>query len=437
MPPATSEGSVPPGDGHPSAALRGRGLLVARASWWLVAALSLVSFATGLSGRFAEPALRPFVFAFAEAPPEVVAEGLARLGLSPGFLAAHGYALVGLRAAVFYLAGALLFWRRPGERMALLVALLLVATPGADTDPRVLRAIAAEQPVRAAAGLALGALGSTLLLWLPLLFPDGRFRPRWTRPLAACWLLVQVGGTLLPGSPLDSFTWPPPLFAAFFLGGLGLGACAQAWRYRRVSGPVERQQAKWLALGLTAGLGGFAGGLALAPLVPPGWPAAHPAQAVLADLVLYTADTLTLLAIPLTLAVAILRHRLWDIDLIIRRTLIYGALTATLAAVYFASVVLLHRSVGGLTGQQESPVAIVASTLAIAALFHPLRRRIQGFIDRRFYRARYDAAQTLETFSARLRDEIDLDALRAEIVIVVRRSMHPEHVSLWLSAEQE
>jgi hypothetical protein len=135
--------------------------------------------------------------------------------------------------------------------------------------------------------------------------------------------------------------------------------------------------------------------------------------------------------IPVAVGIAILRYRLYDIDLIINRTLVYGSLTAMLVAVYVGSIVLLQGFLRALTGQ-ESQLAIVASTLAVAALFNPLRHRIQGFIDRRFYRSKYDARKTLETFSAKLRDETDLDALSDDLVKVVRETMQPAHVSLWL-----
>jgi hypothetical protein len=177
-----------------------------------------------------------------------------------------------------------------------------------------------------------------------------------------------------------------------------------------------------VVLGLVVALGGYCVFLLLDALLP---------GVLLASLLANTAYFVLLLFIPISIAIAILRYRLYDIDLIINRTLVYGSLTATLIALYFGGIVVLQRAFVLLTGQR-STLAVVASTLLIAALFSPLRRRIQSFIDRRFYRRKYDARKTLEAFSAKLRDETNLDALSVDLVGVVRETMQPAHVSLWL-----
>jgi hypothetical protein len=203
---------------------------------------------------------------------------------------------------------------------------------------------------------------------------------------------------------------------------------AQIYRYRYVSTPTERQQTKWVLFGVLLWL------LLMAMLsVPysielslhsgsplPWWTAVGG-----------TGWSLTLTIVPLSLSIAILRYRLYEIDLLINRTLVYGTLTATLVGLYFGGIVVLQRVFVVLAGH-ESTLAVVASTLVIAALFNPLRRSIQAFIDRRFYRRKYDAAKTLEVFSAKLRDETDLEALNNELVGVVKETMQPAYVSLWL-----
>jgi hypothetical protein len=200
----------------------------------------------------------------------------------------------------------------------------------------------------------------------------------------------------------------------------GLGAMISVFvRFRRARGD-ERQQIKWFA---------FAAALTLVWYLVFGQSTRELPEAIVA-----LASILVLQTIPVATGIAILRYRLYDIDRIINRTLVYGSLTVTLVALYFGGIVVLQRIFVTLTGQQ-STLAVVASTLLIAALFTPLRRRIQGFIDRRFYRSKYDARKTLEAFSAQLREETDLNALSEDLVGVVRETMQPAHVSLWLRPE--
>ncbi len=207
-------------------------------------------------------------------------------------------------------------------------------------------------------------------------------------------------------------------------------------RYRRSRGE-ERQQIKWIAFAASfVGLGFVSTlviGLIVRAFAPESWGNAN-TPPFWFDL-LFSIVLLSFGGVPVAVGIAVLRYRLYDIDLLINRTLVYGSLTVLLAAAYVGSVVGLQSVFRALTGEQ-STLAIVASTLAIAALFNPLRRRIQGFIDRRFYRRKYDAAKTLEAFNARLRDETDLDALSGDLVTVARSTMQPEHASLWLRPER-
>jgi len=184
-------------------------------------------------------------------------------------------------------------------------------------------------------------------------------------------------------------------------------------RFRRSRGE-ERLQLKWVA---------YAAAVTVAIVVP----AIAVTRGASPSLIIVVAAPL----VPVAAGVAILRYRLYDIDLLINRTLVYGSLTALLAAAYVGSVVSLQSVLRTLTGQ-ESTLAVVASTLVIAALFNPLRRWVQAFVDRRFYRSKYDARKTLEAFSAKLREETGLDALSGELVGVIRDTMQPTHVSLWL-----
>jgi hypothetical protein len=299
-----------------------------------------------------------------------------------------------------------------------------------------------------ALGLWLWVLPAGLLgIYLILLFPNGKLSSRRWRPLAwlcgAVIVLGSVGIALAPGpveelggvrNPFGLERAPWVAYAAVGVP-LLLPVCVLAsavslvLRYRRSGGEV-RQQIKWIAFAAS-----FAGLVALITVVstlmftPESLESAG-TQPLWLEL-LQDVEVLSLAGVPVAVGFAILRHRLYDIDVVINRTLVYGSLTAMLVVVYVGSVVVLQYIFRALSGG-ESQLAIVASTLAIAALFNPLRRRVQGFVDRRFYRRKYDAAKTLATFSAKLRDETDLDELNDELVRVVLETMQPAHVSLWL-----
>jgi hypothetical protein len=270
-----------------------------------------------------------------------------------------------------------------------------------------------------------------MILLVPVLFPDGRpLSPGW-RPLVwaigAGALVSLVGAALIPGI-VDAPSLANPLGLPGAAGArleealpklfVGLPAVAVAGaaslivRFRRAQG-VERQQLKWLAYAV--------GVLALASMVPDSWLGGWAIAAV----------NLAQWAIPAAIGVAILRYRLYDIDRLINRTLVYGALTALLGVIYAGTVLTLGQLFGGL-GDDPPSWVVAGATLAVAALFQPARRRIQQVVDRRFNRRKFDAANTVEAFSVRLRDEVDLDALTAELLVVVDQTIQPTRASLWL-----
>ena len=286
------------------------------------------------------------------------------------------------------------------------------------------------------------ALAPALIILCFLVFPTGRLPSARWRPLL--WVVVVVATVhaasvaLAPGVLIDyPIENPVGIESARALRTLAetsiqllviplmsLSVVSLFVRLRRSSG-AERQQLKWFA---------YAAALLATDLVVVNVVFALFARTTeleVSELVFFLIFIVTLSGIPVAIGVAILKYRLYDIDLLINRTLMYGALTAALVTVYLGSVVLLRGLLFGFAGQ-SSQLTIVASTLAVAALFNPLRRRIQSFIDRRFYRRKYDASKTLETFLAKLRDETDLEALDTELVGVVRETMQPTHVSLWL-----
>lgn len=326
-------------------------------------------------------------------------------------------------ALVWFTAGSILLARRPDDRVALLVG-MQAFTQGASnaasyfTDPH---------SVWFYLAFIISNLNPILLFYAFALFPSGHFVPRWLRWGALLWIAMQPIG-ILPGGNWLSY----PLFLVAMLLLVG----SQVYRYRRVSDPIQRQQAKLVVFAFATVI------IVIAAFFVPAFFVSDLAQAGS----LYTAlgstiSTVVLLLAPISLVIAVMRYRLFDIDVIINRALVYGTLTVSLAAVYLGSVVGMQQVVRLVSGPQveQQPVVIVLSTLLIAALFTPLRRRIQTTIDHRFYRRKYDAAKTLAAFGATLRSETDLSALSDHLVGVVEQTMRPEHVSLWLrtpNAEQ-
>ncbi len=406
--------------------LHGCWLILARIVWIVIVMLSLTISLVDIPLQFARLHIVCIGPDCAQRLTASIVQDLHKLNLSVDFFAASVIILEFGFYFVWVIVAFVIFWRKSNDWMALLVALFLVLFPatqslGSPGD------VGAAYPFLHVLTTILDDLGWLMLFLFFFLFPDGQFVPRWTAWGALGYVLVNIIGDLfpnLPSSSVISFILGFPLLALV----VSIGLFSQVYRYIRISSPIQRQQTKWVLFGVIAAVALF---IVLAfPLIPIPKEIRGTVFGVLIDNTLFHC---AVLLIPLSIGFSILRYRLYDIDLLINRTLVYGTLTLLLALIYFGCVFVLQNLVRGFTGQVgQSPLIIVGSTLAIAALFQPLRRRIQRTIDRRFYRQKYDAARTLATFSATLRNEVDLNQLREHLTTVVQETMQPTHVSLWL-----
>jgi hypothetical protein len=407
--------------------LHGRRLVLARVVWVAIVVFTLSIFLLSLPAYFAQ--LQTVcvgvtcVYAYGQLTPGT-AQALHNLGLSTGGYAVSILALAIASASISFGVACVLFWRRSDDWMAIFVSLFLVII-GVNFSVQAQAILATNvQTAWYWSHTVLIGLGWAMLSLLLYLFPDGRFVPRWTRLLA---VFVVASNLFLDASPVPISTFPPWMLSAIYLVNGGSGVVAQIYRYARVSGPVQRQQTKWVVFGLTVTTLVLFG--RLVPLLIFPSLSASSSPYFLISTYVYPPG---LLLIPLTIGVAILRYRLWDIDTLINKALVYGGLSLLLAAVYLGLIVGLESLFGLVSGQASQPVVIVVSTLIIAALFQPLRHRVQAIIDRRFYRHKYDAARTLAAFSATLQSEVDLSQLSEQLVAVVQETMQPASVSLWL-----
>jgi hypothetical protein len=361
--------------------------------------------------------------------------------------------MLDLGFAAFALVGALLITRRPANAVGWIMASTGLMVPVFNLGSTYATYVMATRG-RPGALAVFGAWAenwywfvmlSLALIYLPMLFPNGQL-------ISRRWLLfaliggIGAFGIALLGALSDTLvvSYEPsikidnpigmeslaspgnlPLFVVFevlFAVGVGGAAASVVVRLRRSRG-VERRQLEWFAYVTTLFFGGAMLTGVASDVSGVGWLSS----------ISFVLSIVGLVCLPIAVGIAVLKYRLYDIDIIINRTLVYGSLTLMLLLVYFGGVTTTQALFRMLTGQQQQPqLARVVSTLAIAALFNPLRRRIQSFIDRRFFRSKYDARKTLESFSARLRNETDLEALDAQLVSVVQETMQPEHVSLWL-----
>ncbi len=413
---------------HSYARLHGRWLVLARVGWVALVVLTLAIFFASL----------PVYLALLQTPCAGTAcewqqlthsqvETLKGIGLSIGDYAAFTVALTLASVVVCLVVSTLIVWRRSDDRMALFVALMLVTFgPIIETT-----AVPTSPSPWQVPNECLTFLSNTLLVLVFLLFPSGQFVPRWTRWILVVFLAVQVPFTflqvapLIPNTPVSKPGW---LVA---LGELATLSLVQLYRYRRVSSPLQRQQTKWVVFGIAVPITVNVLVTVLYLIFP-----VLSEGGSLYPLAYNQVGFLLPLFLPLSFGFAMLHSRLWDIDVLINRTLVYGTLTLILTGVYVGLVIGLQAFLRGIISQDNS-VAIVLSTLAIAALFEPLRHRIQVIIDRRYYRRKYDTARTLAAFSAILRNEVDLDRLREQLVTVVEETIQPAHVSLWLRKPEQ
>jgi hypothetical protein len=392
--------------------LPSRHLLTAARIAWILIAVASVALYIGAMPRYYHQALTlTNQDGFIPRNPTQWRDGLHQLGLSPGFYAI--YAVIGrsMMALSLIVTGVVIVSRRSRDWFALfLTASLLVF--GCTTPP-----VSDEYAHTAIAPLVqiFSGFGQSFLLIL-YLFPDGRFVPRWTRWTA----IVLVASFVVPYSGAQT--------AILLFFGVTL-LFAPIYRYRYVATPDQRQQMKWAVVGLTLAVIVIIVDILLYPAFPE--LASTDRSRVIFDFVTLTAVVIAFSLVPVFIGIAILRYKLWEIDTLVNRTLVYGSLTISLASVYIAGVIALEALAQALTGQ-TSDLAIAAVTLAVAALFNPWRRRLQAFIDQRFYRRRYDATRILAAFNTRLRDEVDLDHLSADLVGVIQDTVEPAQISLWL-----
>lgn len=404
----------------------------ARLVWLLVAALALGLAAVSLPDYLREAgAVAPAdQRTFSQLSPAEY-QLIQGWGLSAAAYAAYVIAWSLSPLLVYVIVASIIFQRSPDWGVAFWMSLMLVAIGGAMPF---LGGITEFRPALQPVVNVTRALGAALLVCLFFVFPDGRFIPRWTGLVALLWAAWMVLWIFSPGATwglVDAAGTFTPVGLLAMVVGVGAGVLAQLYRFRHVSTALQRQQGKVFAFGFSAFFVTYLAGVAPYFLFPgvraPGWPYLVYG---LAWVPLLTRAAFML--IPLTIGFAVLRYRLWDIDLIIRRTLIYGVMTGILALTYAGMVIVLQPVFTLLTGQQQSELSTVLSTLSTAALFGPVRGAVQGAIDRRFYRRKYDANQAFETFSSRMAEVVEVERLSDHLLAVVEDTLQPAHVSLWL-----
>ncbi len=425
---------TPNGLRTPNTHLHGRRLIVARVTWVALFFITLVLFIAAIPLHITQLHVVCASVTCAGSQPAVeIVRELQGLGLSLDAYNLYSLIIEIIFAMGYFTVAAVIFWRKSDDWMALLLTLFLVTFVLIFAD--VPNELARAYPnLRLAVG-GIGLIGEMAFPLVFYLFPDGRFVPRWIPWLLPVWMAWGILTYFFPNSTLIMNAWYLAIESVAFVCALGSIVFVQVYRYRYVSSAAQRQQTKWVVYGMVVGLGGFFGagllGFVLPRLLSILFSSSSLPSPALFGIVAITISYLVMLAIPLSIGFSILRYRLWDIDLLINRTLVYGTLTVFLAVVFVGTIFVFQQFLSIFTAQ-NSDVVIVGSTLAILALFQPLRLRIQETIDRRFYRSKYDALRTLEAFNVVLRDEVDIERLTELLLTVVEETIQPKHVSLWL-----
>jgi hypothetical protein len=339
----------------------------------------------------------------------------------------------GLMTTIYAGVGFLLLLRKPQDLVAVVTAITLVWF--GTGFPPILNIVSTQRPELERIMFLWGEGGFTILFILFLIFPDGHFRPRWTALVALYWGLQPIIVSFWPESPLLVYSLPQPWGSLGPLLFLGSFVAALLYRYFALFNHVQRQQTKWAVSGMSFVLVFFLGFLAYYysnPQLKENTP-----EAAVQFHIIITGLTLIFTIIPVTLGIAILRHRLWDIDLIIRRTLSYSLITATLLLVYFGIVIIFQVLTERILQWETSQLGTVISTLTIAALFNPLRRRVQSSIDKRFNRRKFNALEAITGFSARMQSEVELAVIKTEMLRLVHDSIQPSQVSIWIKNDDD
>lgn len=410
-----------------SSQLTGKWLVVARVAWIAIFVLTLSAFVVGIPAHLRQLSIAsqtPQIW-MQLAPRDIAA--LASFGVDIRFYASYLMMLEGLGVAAFAALGLLIFWLRPNDRIAMLVSAAAVLY-GVTSFP-VLQSLAQSRPEWGLPIALLNAVGWLSGILVFYRFPDARFVPRWTAWLALVLVPWTLAWPFLPALNPDHWSFPLPFLTKLFW--YGSGVLAQVDRYRRYATSTERQQTKWAVYGFVVAFAGFVLFNIVSMLSVPFQD--YEASFVLVMFVGYPLlIVFPLILVPVSLGFACLRAHLWDIDFLINRSLVYAILTGVLAVLYVACVVLFQQLFRTLTGIGDT-LAITASTLALAVISAPLRRRVQAMIDRQFYRSKYDMEKALRTFNAHMRDQVDLERLTADLLSIVQDTMAPTQASLWLT----